>query len=345
MKQTTCCVLIALTAILFTVTMGKAQTFNLKTRNLHQSVQKNTYQSCNSIEKNEFLDSINTISATAKYNKIKELRKALKVTVDNDSVANLLYKQIQSVKSKNSHDFLSDYKDSWFNIFKIRNYQVDTINAYLYQQTQLGLLSNVSLQNLGSSDNFINAEFGSYLFGPVKLDLCGTFKTTGDTTKDKAIKTSLQKIVSNGGSLNLNFTAPILIYRSMDEQFHFGIFAQVNNAINPSINDFTGKTSYSSDNLLLQWQAGFIFHTDVTSNYDQKAKLSFEMPVLYSFGNNNIGIGNFYLIKLKAGLVVRDLLNLSLSGTLWSSSKNIQNIPITMSLGFPISDLIKTSTN
>ncbi len=340
--------------------LSQAQTFGLKTKNQNTKVVSSTNNKIFTTNSST-ADSIKAVKGLFpqlvgikftdselfekwKRSEIGTYKEALKFSNDT-AEQRKLSDTIDKLKTNNSIAFLSKYKNTSFNLFKIGNYNIDSLNNYLYQQKYLDFLQSANIQNIGASENFINAEFGSYLFGPVKLGLGGSFKTTGDTTKNNAIKTSLQKLVTAGGTINLDFTLPIYFYRSRNEQFHFGIFGQMNNGLNPSISDTTGKTDFSSSTILYTNQTGVVFHFDVASNNEQATKITFEIPYYYSFGNNNsykdLRIRDFSLIKLQAGLIINNIINLNLSGPLWSSSKAIQNTPFTLSLGFAPSLIIQ----
>ncbi len=204
---------------------------------------------------------------------------------DDDSTLARINNKIHAIKLYNTNEFLSKEKKPIppFKITEAGRYDLDTLNNYLYNQASVSALQNAALQNFNNDNTNITAEFASALFGPVRMGLSGTFSTKGDTTKDNAIKTSLQKIITNGGEFNLNFLVPLLNCRDRSDQVHFGIFFQSNSGINPGINDSTGNTNFSS-NVLFTNQTGLLLHTDFGSN-DKKTRISIDLPFYYAWGS------------------------------------------------------------
>jgi hypothetical protein len=279
---------------------------------------------------------------------LKILKDSLRLTNDNKKLASL-DSQINNIKIYNTEQFLSHLKPTKpYNILDIGSYQVDSLNKYFYNQSNVSALQTGNIQNFTGSTTFISTELASFLFGPVRMGIGGTFTSKGDSTQDNAIKTSLQKIVSNGGTIDFNFFLPLFFARSSNEQSHFGISFQMNNGINPGI-DTTGSTNFSK-NLSYTNQSGIVFHYDVGSN-DGKALLSFDVPCYYVsfFGDNNLykiaGVSNFAMVKLQVGAVFNNLLSLHLSGPLLSSSKTVLNTPWAISLQFSPGQILKTNSN
>jgi hypothetical protein len=199
------------------------------------------------------------------------------------------------------------------------------------------------VQNFTGSQSYITTELASFLFGPLRMGVGGSFLSKGDTSKDNAIKTSIQKIVTNGGAINFNFSLPLLFCRSAGDKTHFSIFAQMNNGINPGV-DSTG-TDFSKNVSFIN-QSGLIFHFDAGSN-DGKALLSFDLPCYYSASSNNLksqlNLPNFAVVKLQVGANINQLLNIHISGPLLSSSKTIQKTPFIVSLQFSPGQVVKSS--
>lgn len=260
-------------------------------------------------------------------------------------ISSLVEKRLN--KLNKSYSFLSTTSTpSSFNIFDIRKYNIDTLNKYIYNQGGVSAFQSSSIQNFNGIHTDINVEFASFLFGPVRLGVAGSFQTKGDTTKNNAIKSSLQKIVSNGGAINLNFLLPVYFFRTQDDQTHFAIFALSRNSINPGI-DSTGTTDYST-NLGYTNQTGLDAHFDVGSN-DNKARLYFDVPFFYSISTNNVNkqlsLPNFLLMKLEIGVVLGDLVKFNISGPVFSSSSKVQHSPYLISLQFSPTQLVKSSPN
>lgn len=206
------------------------------------------------------------------------------------------------------------------------------LSKYLYDQGTFDVLKSVSLQTLGDATH-IHSEFASFLFGPVRLGIAGSFSTAGDTTVDEAIKTSLERIMNAGGAMNFNFTTPLYFHRSKNDQLHFAIIGQTVWGINPNINDSTGETSYASSDLNFVNHTGLSMQLYISSN-NQKARLYFEMPVHYVWGNSNqeLGLPDFTVVKLRAGLIIVDMLSFYVSGPLYATSSQVQRAPFAMSV-------------
>ncbi len=276
---------------------------------------------------------------------LRNLRDTIKSTPFYDTAALInLNNRIGNIKIYGIYEFLAvDKRSVPFSVFRLRQYNIDTFNTWLYNQNDVDVFQNASIQNFASTKTFISTELASFLFGPVRMGVGGAFTTKGDTTKDAAIKTSLQKMLTSGGSLNLNFLMPVFLTRTRHDQVHAGLYLMNNNSINPGI-DSSGKTDISKD-VWYTSQSGIIFHADFGSN-DRKAAISFDFPFYYSWGSNNsyqqLGIRDFGLLKMQVGAVIRDLINLHVSGPLWSSSKTVQKTPFSISLQFSPSQVAKS---
>ncbi len=182
---------------------------------------------------------------------LKNLREGLRNTRDSATRSQIQMK-IDSIKLQNTNEFLSGYGYIHpFRITDIGKYDVDSLNKFFYDQKNVSAFQSISIQHAVDPDDFINAEFASFLFGPVRMGVEGSFKTSGDTTKDAAIKSSLQKILYSGGAINFNFSLPLFFCRDRKDQVHFGIFGQINNGLNPGISDSTGGTNFSTNALYI----------------------------------------------------------------------------------------------
>jgi len=265
---------------------------------------------------------------------LKTLKDGLKSTSDSATLVSL-NKQINNIKIYNTKQFLSHLRPTKpFVITDLEMYQVDSLNGYFYNQSNVSAFQSATIQNFTGSKTFISAEFASFLFGPVRMGLSGTFLSAGDTTKDNATKTSIQKIVSNGGTIDLNFAVPLFFARARNEQSHFGIAFQMNNGINPGP-DTTGNISLTK-NLSYTNQSGVVFHFDAGSN-DAKALLSLNISGYYGWGINSakeLGVSNYAMVKVQFGAVFSSLLSLNLSGPALCSSKALLNTPWAVSLQF-----------
>lgn len=216
---------------------------------------------------------------------------------------------------------------------------VTYLNTYLYNQPAFAPLTSFAVQGPGTG-TYINAEIGSFLFGPVRLSVGGSFQTTGDTTKDEAVKSSLQKIISAGGSVNFNFSVPLIFKLGENSMYNFGVFAHTIWGINPNVEDSTGKTLFTSNDLKFSNQTGIRIYYDVGSN-DGKARLSFDISYDYAWGNSfyELNLADFSIIKLRTGVIISDLVSIYVSGPLYSSSEKVQATPFTMSVQFSPQEL------
>jgi len=285
---------------------------------------------------------------------LKLFRDSLKNTSNTDTTTLLrLNNNIDTIKLMNTMNFLSLYKSSvHYSIFKIGTYNTTILNNYLYNEHKFDFAGSLSLQNQGNSQ-FINAELVSVLFGPVRLGFGGSFKTTGDTTKDNGIATNLQKIVSNGGTINTNFTMPLAFWRSRNENMHFGIIAQSNWGINPNLSDSGATLTLFSNNINFVNEDGLLFHFDAGGNNNDTgskkvtAKLSIDLPMFYAWGNanNQVNLPDFSVIQLRVGLIISNLVSLQISGPLYSTSKAVMNTPFSLYLQFSPSAVTKAMAN
>lgn len=258
---------------------------------------------------------------------------------------------IQLRKDSTTAEFLTaDKRPITYGIWKINQFDIDTFNNYLYNQNKIDAFQNVSLQTALDPGTFVNAEFGSFLFGPVRMGVNASFKTKGDTSLDNAIKTSIEKIVANGGMINLNFTLPLLYVRNRLEQVHFGIFAQSVNGFNPNIDTSVNKgvrTDFSSD-LLYSNQSGLLAYFDVASN-NQTAKISLQLSADYVWGSRSLyqtlSLPDFFVTRLQVGVTISNLMTFQIAGPFWSSCSAVQKVPFTMTLQFSPSQAIKAQNS
>lgn len=277
---------------------------------------------------------------------LKKIKKYLRNTPVNDS-ANLanINTKIEAIKAYNLMEFLtSDKSPKAFWLNKSSNYNIDSLNKYIYNQKRMDVFQAAALQNFSNS-NVVAAELGSFLAGPLRIGVGGSFLTKGDTSKDNAIKKSIQQILSNGGEFNITFSMPLLYYRSRKENFHFGVFAQSNFGINPSF-DSTTKTTDFSNSVSFNNQSGLDIHIDLGAN-DNKGGLYVDFPLYYVWGNNilnqNLSLPDFSVLKMQAGIQIGGLINFRVSGSLFSSSKTVQKMPYIVSIQFSPSQIAKSS--
>jgi hypothetical protein len=266
------------------------------------------------------------------------------IRLDDTATLTLYNNQINEIKNYNTLAFLARNKPpKTFFIADMGKYNLDTLNTYFYNQNDVDVFQNAAIQNFSNSSTNVSAELASFLFGPVRMGFGGSFISKGDTTKDNAIKTSIQKIITNSGNIDLNFSIPLFFHRSQNSQLHFGIFAQVNNSINPGI-DSLGQTDYSKNVFYIN-QSGFDLHFDVASN-DKKASLYFDLPIYYAWGSSNayqqLAQSDFSMVKLQVGAVLQNLLAFNVTGPLLSTSRKVQSSPFVISLQFSPSQVAKS---
>lgn len=268
------------------------------------------------------------------------LYKVFKSKTDNDSYSDdsltFFNECIKYLKISNTFsDFLTKTKKPKpFFISDYWRYNIDTINYYLLGQSKVATFQNITVQNFDESTT-INAELGSFFFGPVRLGVSGSFNSKSDSA-DKAISKSIQQIFSNGGALGMNFSLPLFLTRDTADNVHFGFYAQTSFGLNPGFGPDTKRMDFSN-NILFNNQTGFNLHFDVGSN-DKKARLFFDMPILYSWASQNtyqqLKITDYSVVKLQVGASLGDLVSFKISGPLYSSTSTIQNVPFTLSLNF-----------
>jgi hypothetical protein len=189
-----------------------------------------------------------------------------------------------------------------------------------------------------SAKSFINAELFSAFFGPVRFGLSASFKTTGDTSRENAIRTNVQKIISNGGAFSVNGLFPMLFLRNKSDAYHMGLFAHQNFGLLPTSIDSNGKNIYSGESTCLTGQSGFLLHMDAGSANDNgiTVRLYSDLSYYYVYGNYNqaLNLPDFSIVSLKVGCVIGDLINFNAWGPLACSQQSIQNTPFNISLQF-----------
>lgn len=214
-----------------------------------------------------------------------------------------------------------------------------TLTSYIYQQGTFDALRSFAIQTLGDN-TYINADFFSFIFGPVRLGIKGSFTPSDDETENEAIKTNLQKLVSNGGNINFDFTMPLIFLRSEDDKVHFLTAAQTIWGINPNIEANTGRTIYASDNITFSNQTGAQMQFSIGSN-DGKARLSLLAAYHYTWGNTlqELDLPDFSVLRLQTGIVIQDVVGIFVAGPLFSTAEKVQRTPFTLNLQFSPSEL------
>jgi len=125
-----------------------------------------------------------------------------------------------------------------------------------------------------------------------------------------------------------------------NDQAHFSIWGQTYFGIDPNIDTAANKTTTTfSNGASFINQTGLIIHADAGSN-DSRALITLDLPCyLVSLSHNmasqikNIP-DNFVIIKMQAGIMISNLINLHVSGALWSSAKSILNTPYVVAVQF-----------
>ena len=257
------------------------------------------------------------------------------------------------MKNDNTNAFLTKYKHTSFWVFKIGNYNVDSLNSYLNSQTSYSILDNISFQNFGTGDQFVRSQIGSYMFGPVKIGLSTSIKTQTDTTKkteekvDNAIQANIKRIIINGGAVNLSATVPLYFTRAAKDITHFGVYAQTNFGFLPSVLDTSASDVYKSTKFNFLNQTGLLLHFDILDN-SKIAKISLDVNGYYCFGTKEtykeLGITDFSIIKAHAAFIINNIFSINVSGPLFCTSQTIKDgAPFTLSFGFSPSQFIKGS--
>lgn len=271
---------------------------------------------------------------------LQQYRDTLSVmSMDDEEGIEHINNVIFAIKLANTREILTQRKrPKAFKIGQIGAYNIDTLNAYFYNQSKIDFFENFSLQNVTATGTILNMEVASFLFGPVRMGVASSIKTGNDTTANS----TFQKMILNGGALNTNFTLPLYFARSRKESVHFGVFANSNWGVNPNAAADGSASSLLSEDVNFSNQSGVTIHFDAGSS-DQMAKLSFDIPVYYAWGNANAaaGVADFSVVQLRTGLVVKNLFSVNVAGVLWSSSNKVQEFPFTLSLQFSPTQLSK----
>lgn len=262
------------------------------------------------------------------------------------------YKEVNDYKSvlKSSYtqeNFLSKNKrPKKFKIWDAKLYDNETINKYFSGQKGIAAFSSLAVQTY-SNATYLNTELISFYFSYVRLGVSGSLKATNNSEDDAAaIQQDLTTIFQNSGSLNLNFSLPLIFYRSRTEHIHYGLFAETSVGITPNL-ESTDK-AYFSDDLLVNNQAGLNFKFDVSSSEkDEKkqARFFFELPVNYIYGNKKsyqlLDFNDNTSLKLNVGAVLGDLISFRVSGPLFSTSDRIMKVPYLFSINISPNNIAK----
>lgn len=262
------------------------------------------------------------------------------------------YKLINEVREALTIDytklnFLSKEKrPKTFYIWNSENYDVTMFNEYFSGNKTFNAISNISVQTF-LEDTYINSQIISFYFNYIKLSLSGSLKATNNSQNDSdKIKENLTNILHNNGSLNLNFTLPIIYNRDRKEHIHYGLFAETSVGLTPNFE--TTESAYFSNDLLVTNQVGLNFKFDISSNENElnkKARFIVEIPVNYIYGNKKsyelLNITDNSSIRIKIGAVLGDKLNFSISGPLYSTNDLIKRTPFLFALNFSPEQILK----
>lgn len=275
------------------------------------------------------------------YNYLDSLTRARNAAPANDTAAlDAFNALIDSVKNENLLEFITSLKKPTpYSVFHIGKYNIDSVNTFLYNQGRFGALQSIALQNYSNS-TVVSGELASAFIGPIRLGIGGAFNTTGDTAQDNAVKSSLQKILNNGGQISTTFNLPLYYLRSRKDNFHFGVFAHTVFGFSPGFDSVSNQTNYSNA-FLFSNKSGFNFHIDGGAS-DYAGCIYIDLPVDYVWGNyyKNMGQTDFGVVNLQAGIVLKGSVNLSVSGPLFSTSSKVQRLPFILSLQFSPSQIV-----
>lgn len=253
-------------------------------------------------------------------------------------------KLIAYEKDRKTLDFLTTNKRPKALVFgEIGNYNYNKLNDYFYGNKKSDLFRSVSVQNLTNSNSLINAELADYFFGPVRLSLDGSTKTTPDTSIEQSKGKMLQRILSTGGSVSASFSLPLYFARSRNEGVHFGLFAHSKWGVNPNLENEGETQTLFSDDITFTSEQGIMLHLDAGSNDNRLAKLVLDMPFYYVFGSSlgQVQLPDFAFIQMRTGIIVSEYYSLIVSGVLWSSSDLIRRQPFGLTLSVSPSKIIQ----
>ncbi len=247
----------------------------------------------------------------------------------------------------------TDTKNGFLNASMISPSNYEALNRYLYNQPMVDVSQNFHYFTINNA-NYLGGELVSAFFGPVRFAVGGMFKVTTDTfTTGKNdsvnLRNNLKKVVNNGGTINLNFSMPLIFSKSRYGKAHFGLFAIENIGFNPNVD--TAKIVhdglYSSDNIFYNSQTGLMPYFDLGSaDANSYVRMYFEFPFYYSFGNfkgavDKIGC-DFTMLQMRGGIKVGDLFSMNITGSLWSTNKDLQSMPFVVSISGSPSQLMQT---
>jgi|EP01137_Pigoraptor_chileana_P021647 hypothetical protein len=246
------------------------------------------------------------------------------------------YENLIEESTKSSNDSLTE-----FNLFKAGH--IKKLDKLVYNDPKvIDLLESFSVQTIGDG-TYISGELVNAFFGPVRFGLGGSFKTTGDSTKDQAIKSNLQKILTAGGSINTTFSLPLYYTRPVDDQLHFGVFLMTNWAITPKDLDTAQAGLTMSSEFNFNNQSGLHLHFDVTSK-GRNVNLFADVKATYNWGNTlteKLQMTDFSLVDMRVGVNVNELVSLYVSGPLYSTTGSVMSVPFLLNLQFSPNKIVK----
>lgn len=279
--------------------------------------------------------------------KIDSLIREIKLRLKNTSIANLSLQKsyrdsIDSIRRVQVVGLKSPYRGTSFSILNISTFQVDSLNNYLYDQTRLGVLTNISFLSYGLGDQYLNGELASYMFGPLRVGLGTSIKTqTTDVKADSlklknSIQANLKHTLNQGGAITLNSQLPLYYTRSADDYVHFGLFGNFNLGFLSATYDTTKANIFKTTDFRFINQNGLTIHFDACDN-KRVAQLTADLFCYYAWGSkkmySELGITDYSAIKLQAGFRVSETFSVLFTGILASTNKIVKDAaPITMTV-------------
>jgi len=294
-------------------------------------------------------DILETISTQTSLKSLKVLLNDNKLFIAAnflDEDYELINTKTKVLKEKNTNGLLLTKvkKTKTFYLWESGLYDVETFNGF-FSKTGLSAFSNVSIQAFDKA-TYINAELISFYFNYVRLGVSGSLKATNNAETDsESIKQDLTTILHNSGSLNLNFSMPLIFNRDRNDHIHYGLFAETSIGLTPNFEE-ANNNAYFSNDILVNHQLGLNLKFDISSNEtakEKQARFLIEFPVHYSYGNNRsyqlLDISDHTTMRVNIGAVLGDKISFRVSGPMLSTKDKIMKTPFLFSLNFAPANL------
>ena len=305
-----------------------------------------TYQSIN--DKNKILESINVATDLSQIEAIFAANKAEIESNFEEDDYKLINEKVKNIKinNTNSNIFTTVKKTKAFKLWESKNYDIDTFNNFFTNQdSEISAFRNISLQTF-SNATYLNAELISFYFNYLRFGVSGSLKATNNVETDaEAIKQELTKLLHNNGSINFNFSLPLIFKRTTRDHIHYGVYAETSIGLTPNFSanvSESGKSeAYFSNDILVNHQFGLNTKIDISSNEsakEKKARFFIELPINYIYGNTKsyqlLDITDNTTAKISIGAILGDKISFRVSGPLLSTKDQIMRTPFLFSLDF-----------